>query len=54
MVTKNSRRGRTCGRKRFIVVDVLGLVLALLTSASVGSEPVLYCSSRLYANGSRG
>ena len=35
------------GRKRFIVVDVLGLVLALrLTSANVGSEPVLCCSSR--------
>ena len=38
-VIKNSRAVRRCGRKRFIVVDVLGLVLALhLTSANVGER----------------
>ena len=38
-VIKNSRTVRRCGCKRFIVVDVLGLVLALhLTSANVGER----------------
>ena len=36
---RSSRTVRRCGRKRFIVVDVLGLVLALrLTSANVGER----------------
>ena len=39
MATNTLLAVRRCGRKRFIVVDVLGLVLALrLTSANVGER----------------
>jgi len=42
-------------RKRLIIVDVLGLVLALrLTSANMGERAGLHCSSRCRGSGSRG